>query len=460
MMNLKFRAKKDRAKGTGAKTPTAGLDGPAILFPGPEGWELWSGPASRPVCAGPAEQPLRLQPGPGCVMALPSRTFLSLPLWVPVVEESPAREQTQMKLEIKGLLGPNPEAAVWSFEGIRREQVAPLGEGEPITRQLESTAVLSSPFPEEWLVEGAVRHEPAGRMLGAPGSGSCGGLRRELGRWTADFYQGGKWLHSQPLLAQGLDASAAVELAATTAQLEGEGIFPSSARLEGWVVREEGVSLPEDFSRRLGLPVRGEPRIAPRPPAEAWNLPPPALTERRAGRQEAMRRKKILRLGLAAYALVLTLGLAYFAWPWARLAWVQAELRKIGSEANTIRSTAVLWREAAAWLQPRFNALELLWQVSRPLVEKDPPLLEGVRLTVFDLTPKRLRLEGEGKDLEKVEKYFQWLKAEPGLSGFSWKNPQPQLLPNGNARFVSEGTPPGVAVTTEEGGENANPDAP
>ena len=70
----------------------------------------------------------------------------------------------------------------------------------------------------------------------------------------------------------------------------------------------------------------------------------------------------------------------------------------------------------------------------------------------------RLLLQGEGKDLELVEKYFQWLKNEPTLAGFTWKNPQPRLLPNGNAQFQAEGIPPGVAVEAEEGGSNENPD--
>ena len=226
------------------------------------------------------------------------------------------------------------------------------------------------------------------------------------------------------------------------------------------MIREDGVTIPDDFAQGLDSPLYTESRIVPRPSTEPWNLPPPTLTERRAQREAAGKRKKTLRLALSFYAAVLVLGMAFFAWPFVQLTMVQAELRKISSRADQIRATAVLWREAGSWLQPRLNVLELLWQVSRPLVESDPPLVEGVRLTVFDLTPKRLRLEGEGKDLEKVEKYFQSLKNEPALAGFIWKNPQPQLLPNGNARFVAEGMPPGVATPNEEGGENANPDTP
>jgi len=435
------------------KTTTAG--GSPVLFPGPEGWEMWSGSPDQPVCVGPVEEPRQLRPGAGCIMSLPTRAFFSVPIWVPVVEESPAREQTQMKLEIKGMLGANPDAAVWNFESIRQEKLPASPDGEPITRQLESVAVLAAPFRPEWLVESATRYEPAGRMVAPPGTGPIGVLRRELGRWVADFYQGGKWLHSQTLLSPSLDGSAAVELIATFAQLESEGILP---RVEAWLVREPGAAVDAEFSERLGSPLRLEERAVPRPPRDAWNLPPPALTELRSDRARTAQKKKKLRIFLLAYLAAAFLGIAYLGWPLVRLQVVRAELGKIGAEAASIRDTSLLWREAGAWLDPRRNALELLWQVSRPLIETEPPKIEGVRLTLFDLNSKRLLLQGEGKDLELVEKYFQWLKNEPTLAGFTWKNPQPRLLPNGNAQFQAEGIPPGVAVEAEEGGSNENPD--
>ena len=428
-----------------------------VLFPGPEGWELWSGPPSQPVCVGPAEHPRKLRPAAGCVLSLPSRSFLSVPLWVPVVEDSPAREQTQIKLEMKGMLGANPEAAVWNFESIRREPIPGAAEGDPTDRQLESTVVLALPFREEWLVEEASRYEPAGRMLPAPGAGSVGVLRRELGRWVADFYQGGKWLHTQPLLAPALNAAAAVELSTTTDQMESEGIL---VRLDGWFLRDTTENPGEEFRKGLPGPLRVGERIPPSASGEVWNLPPPALTELRAERMRGAHKKKLIQTALLAYLVVGFIGVGFFAWPLVRLKLVQRELQKIGGEASSIRATAMLWRDAGAWLDPRRNALELLWQASRPLIEDEPPKIEGVRLTLFDLDSKRLLLKGEGKDLERVEKYFQWLKNEPALAGFIWNNQQPKLLGNGNASFHAEGIPPGVSPDEGEEGQGENTDTP
>jgi len=430
--------------------------GTTVVFPGPEGWELWSGPAHQPQCTGPAETPGQLRPSPGCVMSLPSRAFFSVPLWVPVVEESPAREQTQIKLELKGLLGANPDAAVWSFESFREEDLPASGDGESIKRRLEAAAILASPIQEDWVVDEAARFEPAGRLMPPPASGTGGALRRELGRWVADFYLEGKWLHTQPLLSPVLGGTAAVELTATLAQLQGEGMLSAP---ESWLIRDTTTEVPAEFSRVLGSPVRREDRCSPRPAVPTWNLPPPALTERRAERAQAARQRKWIRAGLLAYLAVGFVFMVFLAWPLVRLKLIQSELKKIGPEAGAIRSAAMLWREAGAWLDPRRNALVLLWQVSRPLIATEPPTIEGVRLTLFDLNPKRLLLQGEGKDLERVEKYLQWLKKEDALAGFIWKHPQPQLLPNGNARFQVEGIPPGaVPAAGEEGGENENLD--
>ena len=81
--------------------------------------------------------------------------------------------------------------------------------------------------------------------------------------------------------------------------------------------------------------------------------------------------------------------------------------------------------------------------------------------TTFDFNAKRLLLQGEGKDLEQTEKYFEWLKKEPMLSEYQWRHPQPTLLPNGNARFQVEGIPAGAEVAKEEeGGSDANAVAP
>jgi hypothetical protein len=432
--------------------------GPVFIFPGPEGWEAWSTTEDGAQCVGPMDSPKKVEGGVGCVVCLPSRSFFSIPLWIPVEEGIAPRELAKIALESKNLLGTNPDAAVWAMEAIRNEPVPAVGEGEPGSRQLEAVAVLTGTLEEEWLLEEAGRHEIAGRVLPAPAGGASGVLRKELGRWVVDFYSGGKWLHTQPLLARELQSSVSAEIASLLAQMDAEGTLGPLSLL---VLRDEG-ELPlggQDFLKQLPCPVRTESRAAPRLPTAPWDLEPAVLAERRLAKAQMGERRKFIRMGIGLYAALMALAVVYVSVPLVRRHLIQRELAGIGVESAKIRDAAMSWREAGALVNPKMNALELLWQVSRPLIEKDPGEIDGVRLTTFDYNSKRLLLQGEGKDLEQTEKYFEWLKKEPMLAAFQWKHPQPTLLPNGNARFQAEGLPLGSQVS-EEGGTDANPDAP
>ena len=432
--------------------------GPVFIFPGPEGWEAWSTTEDGAQCVGPMDSPKKVEGAVGCVVCLPSRSFFSIPLWIPVEEGIAPRELAKIALESKNLLGTNPDAAVWAMEAIRTEPVPAVGEGEPGSRQLEAVAVLTGTLEEEWLLEEAGRHEIAGRVLPAPAVGASGVVRKELGRWVVDFYSGGKWLHTQPLLARELQSSVSAEIASLLAQMDAEGTLGPLSLL---VLRDEG-ELPlggQDFLKQLPCPVRIESRAAPRLPTAPWDLEPAVLAERRLAKAQMGERRKFIRMGIGLYAALMALAVVYVSVPLVRRHLIQRELAGIGVESAKIRDAAMSWREAGALVNPKMNALELLWQVSRPLIEKDPGEIDGVRLTTFDYNSKRLLLQGEGKDLEQTEKYFEWLKKEPMLAAFQWKHPQPTLLPNGNARFQAEGLPLGSQVS-EEGGTDANPDAP
>jgi len=432
--------------------------GPVFLFPGPEGWEAWSTTEDGVQCVGPVESPQKLEVGSGAVVCLPSRSFFSIPLWIPVEEGIGARELAKIALESKNLLGQNPDTAVWAMEPIRTEPVPAVGDGEPGSRQLEAVAVLAGTLEEDWLLESAGRYEIAGRVLPAPGGGASAVLRLELGRWVVDFYSSGKWLHTQPLLAKDLQAGVVTEVASLLAQMDAEGTLGS---LSLFVLRSEGENSAgaQEFLKQFPCPVRIESRAAPRLPAGPWDLQPVVLTDRRLVKAQQGEKKKMIRLGLVAYAVLFALGLLYVSVPIVKRYRVERELAGIGGEAEKIRQAALSWREAGALVNPKMNALELLWQASRPLIEKDPGEIEGVRLTSFDYNTKRLLLQGEGKDLEQTEKYFEWLKKEPMLAAYQWKHPQPSLLPNGNARFQAEGIPIG-SQPSEEGETNANADAP
>jgi hypothetical protein len=379
-----------------------------------------------------------------------------MPVWVREAEGPPDRAQVGLRLEEKGLLGPNPETAVWGMEAIRSEAV-PGPEGQVESRQLEATAVLAPGFEEEWLVETAGRHEVAGRTLAAPRGGAAAVLRRELGRWVADFYVQGKWLHTQLLLAQRLDAGAAVELGALLSQWEGEGVLAGVTQV---VVRDEGEdAVGKDFRAMMaGYPCQVEPRMAPQLSAAPWNLEPPPLVEHRQEQVGAQRRRKFQRIGLAVYGVVMAAAATVILSTWVRIQLVSRELGEIAEPAARMANTAMVWQEAAPLVDPASNALEVLWQVSRPMVTPEPPMMEGVQLTVFDLNARRLVLQGKAADVVKVQAYLDWLKGNLALAKFTWNSGQPRLAPDGTATFTVEGTIPQAGVAEGEAREEVQPD--
>jgi len=437
-----------KARASSAESPA----GQVFLFPGPEGWEAWSRTSDNQIqCVGPVERPAKLRAPPGAVFCLPCRTFFSVPIWVREVEGSPSREQVGFRLEEKGVLGPSPENSVWGAESIRSESLPAADGGGAETRQLQATAILLPGFPDDWLVESAGPHEVAGRTLPPPRGGSGAVLRRELGRWILDLYVQGKWLHSQPLLARNLNGDAAVELVALLAQLEAENLIGDLPLL---LIRDEKESAAENgFISQMPFPCRTEPRMPPQAPVHPWNLQPPALVEHRQAQVAAAKRKKTIRFALGAYALALLLAVAFLFYP---LVWIQIHSRALGEirdEAGRIKNVALTWQEAAFLLDPKKNALELLWQVSRPLISPDPPTMEGVQLTTFSLNGRRLLLQGKATDLVKVQAYLDWLKNNPELVGLTWKNSQPRLAADGTATFQAEAVlpmPVGKEGETEE----------
>ena len=443
----------------GAAKKTTQPEGVSLVVPGAEAWEFWRESGGPATMVSSAEVPNRLGVSSGVCLGLPCQSFFSMPIWVPEVAETSPKELTALALERRGMLGAAPESAVWFQEPIRKEKGGGVdSQGAEAGRCLEATAVLVQPFEEKWILDQATRHEPTGRLFPAPAGGATAVLRKELGRWVADFYSQGKWLHSQPLLSKNLDASAKVELKALLGQWEAEGVLPPLGDMVVRCRKEEmpGLASFGDF----GIPIRSEGAVPPRLPVPGWDLPPPALTERKLRSTQLKLQRKRWTGILTGYGVLLALAGIFFTVPFVRLKLAEAKLRSLAPEADRIRATAAVWHEGAAWLDPRRNALEILWQVSRPLIEADPPLIAGVRLTGFDLNGQRVLLQGEGKDLEAVEKYFGWIKKEPSLAGIRWATGSPKLLPNGNAQFQAEGAFPKLEEPETKGGEDASPESP
>ncbi len=77
-------------------------------------------------------------------------------------------------------------------------------------------------------------------------------------------------------------------------------------------------------------------------------------------------------------------------------------------------------------------------EILRQVVESLPP--QGIRLTIFDVAPERITVEGEAISASHATKYFETVSQQAGMADIDWQMPPPALLPNNTARFQIVGT--------------------
>jgi hypothetical protein len=384
----------------------------SLIFPGPEQWELWQGSSAETLApVETAEQPAQLRKSDGVIFCFPGSAFSSLPLWNPVTEGVTHREQAALNLESRGLLGADPDSAVWAVDVIRR-QSSGSGEGE---RELSAAAVLQSQLPPGWILEGIRRHEIPGRLLPAPGGGSGAVLRRELGRWVLDLYDQGRWLHSQTLLARELGEEAVREIGLLLVQLEQEGICRGLQE----IVLKAAVSpeVMEMFPKWAGLrAIRAEGRPQFKITDPAWDLLPKELAERRLAQQRKTRIRTIVTWALVADLAIWVAAALLVVMPGIRLWRLESALAPLRPEYQRILQTKQTWEQLRSLTDPAGSALEVLHQVARPLLGEKPQL--AIKLTAFNFGPGQLELQGvTGQGEQVIADYLADLSTQPALQG-------------------------------------------
>ena len=423
----------------------------SLIFPGPERWEFWQGASPESLApSGSADQPRDLPMPGGVILCFPGSVFCSLPLWNPVTEGVSARDQAALNLEERGLLGSDPESAVWAADSIRRQSLR-AGEGE---RELSASAVLHTQIPPDLILEGIRHHEIPGRLLRPPGEGPGAVLRRELGRWVLDLYDRGKWLHSQTLLARELDDEAAREIRLLLAQMEQEQVC------QGWrelVVR--GAVSPdaaELMGQRTGLRlVRGEETRPFLLPSLPWDLLPREVADQRQAKQKQKRFRTLVAWALAVDLALWSLATLFVLVPGIQLWRLEQALSPLRPEYRRLAKTKLIWEELRSLTNPSGTALEVLHQVTQPLLGENPKL--DIKLTVFSFGPDELQVEGvTGQNEQVIRDYLATVSANAALQGlYTWPSkavvepkgkrsgftltapstaPRPEKTENGNVR--------------------------
>lgn len=394
-------------------THSTETSGCSLIFPGPERWELWRGTSwERLEKAGMADEPREFRNIQGAVFCFPTSAFASLPLWSPLVDGISSREQAALNLEVRGLLGSDPGAAVWAVDILKKQPLP--GGSEKEFRELHALVVLQPHLPAPWMVEGIQRYEIAGRLQPAPGAGSTAMLRRELGRWVLDLYENGRWLHSQGLLALQCGEEAFREIQLLFDQFIQEEISP------GWkeIVVNEPVppGQADEFVKAMDLRLvcrpSGSTFVMPEP---AWDLLPREVAD---SRMEKKRRQKIRKMATAVFAgdLVVWLGAILLATiPQIQIWNLEKSLAPLRPKYRKIFQTQKTWEELRSLTDPHAAAIEVLHAVSAPLLGVKPRM--AIKLTEFVLNPAEVVVRGvTGENEQVVVDFLAYLSQNPRLS--------------------------------------------
>jgi len=376
------------------------------------GWERWELIPSSPATVRSLELAVA---GEGDVFAVPARQVVAVPLWLDA--DDPATVDAAVLLEME-------------VRGFASEGVMPDTSARHIAREGGRTLVVIAVFPQDFEKRfpdvAAQRYDVSAALL--PLNENSLTVWREGGEYVAAYTRGSDLVHWSTWDAAATGREIQTWLKSATLSLLASGVI---TRRPQQIVVDDGLSVSD-----LGFD--HSPVVRP--------LGPPALERakcdwRPASAVDAERRKagraRFRRIGLAvavAYALIVLVAGGYLAWLNVQASRLSTDVDALQAEATQIQPMIRQWQSVGPSIDSRRFPLEILRQV----VESLPP--QGIRLTIFDVAPERITVEGEAISASHAAKYFETVSHQAGMADIDWQMPPPALLPNNTARFQIVGT--------------------
>ena len=398
----------------------------AVLRPGAEGWELWKFPLKGDPTLEQSFLEKSLDSTGHLLLALPSRSVLSMPLWI--ASQGDATELAELELTSRHLL--RKDAEVYTVPILEKE-------GRSLVLALAAT---DDETAHEYLKKAKSFEIPA-RLLNPAGAdiliweeqgGLCFGIYRDD---TCVFFA-----------ATG-DANPGTAfcgaIARTAMRLKAEGVItrmPAKVRLIGNFTDGDASSL--GHALRLDFEIEKEHPV-PHLPTHLSNAAPPTARAALVSRSRLKRLASLTTLGLAIYAVVLFFVAADLGWQRFKLHRLNAELKKIEPSAAKAQELVTEWKRFRFSIDPQTFAIDQLSAVAMEIPG------EQVRLTQYNYDNGRLAIAGEATDVAQAYEFFERVKKNPLLLDYDWTSRQPQLAGRNKVRFEMEGARPD-AKTGEE----------
>jgi hypothetical protein len=389
----------------------------AVLFPGENTWELWRGSASldtvTPLDLGyqfeSESEPEFSQNDRGQnVVALPVRSVMALPMWVRAPGEREMHQAAKLQLERAGLRARNePQGIDFSLVEKSSDGTNSLILAQSLTDRTPQLATSSAP-PTDHLAAPFLLPLPPDHLT----------IWRELGRLVAAVTRNGKVVHFDALTSSGLDESAIQEVHRMAAQLSLLDMLDNVQGIVLWTTEGDA----QQIADATGLPVDRALRPAPiLPQSLRSRLEPRSAKLARELAQRRARKQKIFRnVALVVGAIALLAGgvLGWFSWQRSSL---RAEVSDLRPQAAKVEAMRERWSAAAPAVDKDKFVLETL------LAVQSIPAAQSVSLERFELTLKRISIEGSAAGATQALRFLDALSGSQQFADYEWTFPQPKI---------------------------------
>lgn len=398
----------------------------SILRPGPEHWELWK--VSGSECVGPSLISTAQDLGSPrhLLLALPSRSILSAPLWISSAGNP--SELAELELSSRHLLRKGAEThSVPILNKDGRALVLALASSDDSEALEFFKKAKSFEFPA--------------RLL--PSRDTDIIVWRELGSLCFGFFRDDQCVFFASS-AEVLPGPAFCGILNRTAmRLHAEGVIsriPAKLRILGPFTNEEctalGHALRIDWHLQETFP-------APEIPAEPTN-PAPPTARMQIEQRDKFRKATLIAMGVAIlYCLVLFSAGADLVFRNIQYSQLTSELAAISHSATAAQTSVTGWSELRNAVDPETFAIDQLDAVASQIPG------EQVRLTQYNYDQGRLVITGEAADVTQAYEFFEKVKKVPMLQDYEWTNAQPQLAGRNKVRFEMEGVRPDAKTGQE-----------
>ena len=172
------------------------------------------------------------------------------------------------------------------------------------------------------------------------------------------------------------------------------------------------------------------------PPAPVkLNLLPETWRQRRSQLARQVEWRKRLIWAGAAYAGLLFLLLAYFAYMRLAIGHLDRRIAQDAPQTEFVRAAEANWKALAPAVDSHYYPVEILLHLFESLPSAE------VRITAYNQSARQISVEGEANTAALAYQFIDKVKKAPELRIFQFNMAAPRILPNDHAQFRLEGRP-------------------